>query len=174
MPVTIFFRHTPRHRAVLAATLSLFAAPAVAAADGNGTWSDAAAGQADPTVVITRTVHPRVAYRSVAKADNPVATEATVFPGQVFHGTLGLALGGLVDDGALDQRGSAGAAIGQTVNAALSAALAPLAGNAVGGRLSAGPSAAAGGATVALGGLIRSSVMQAVVMPRPATPGGGP
>jgi hypothetical protein len=66
-------------------------------------------GDADPVFVVSRTVHPRVAYKGLEPQQNPVHTQATMFPGRVFHDTLGAALGELAD-AALTEHASAGVA----------------------------------------------------------------
>lgn len=42
----------------------------------------------DQTLVVARTVEPRVAYRALEPKDNPVRVEATTFPGRTFHGAI--------------------------------------------------------------------------------------
>ncbi|HVI24832.1 MAG TPA: hypothetical protein VM576_01360 [Xanthomonadaceae bacterium] len=115
----------------------------------------------DPTLVVTRTVHPRVAYRGLPASDNPVAAQATLFPAQAFAGTIGATL---VDDDALAQRGSAGLAQG--------AALAPLtSGTALQPVLSTTadlrvPLAGAHGRVVGLGQFLTRSLLLGTGMPR--------
>ena len=43
----------------------------------------------DPSITITRTVNPRIAYRGVPKEDLPVAAQATTFPQKAFQAQLG-------------------------------------------------------------------------------------
>lgn len=129
----------------------------------------------DTTVVVARTVHPRIAYRALPAQDNPIHTEATTFPGQVFHGTLDRSLSPLVDDAELGQHGSTGLSP-MAATRQLSDLLVPA--DAIGGppgqrsMLGAssappmGPTASVGGAvtsaTAGLGDLITGSVMQAL------------
>lgn len=173
MPATTT-AHPPMPRAlqVLIATL-LLATAAVDARAQQGAGSDK-----DPTVVIARTVHPRVAYRGIPLEENPVQTEATTFPGTVFHGAMDSMIGELVD-GELGQRGSAGIATGDAVQSALDNGLSGLApgallgagsasggpargpGASVGGAVS-GVGSAVGSATSNIGSLVTNSVMQAV------------
>jgi hypothetical protein len=86
---------------------------------------------ADPVLVVTRTVNPRIAYRGLARDDNPVKTQATMFPGNAFAGALDDATGQLLGDDALGQRGSAGLGGGAL-------AIGPLLGNGTRGLLGSG------------------------------------
>lgn len=154
-----------------ALTLAALAFAALAAAPA----ARAAEPGADTSVVIARTVHPRIAYRALPAQDNPVRTEATTFPGQVFHATLDRSLTPLLDDGALGQHGSGGLGVAVAADAA-TALLVPAAGvgagNALGGPAAAAPlgaSASVGGAVVGatanLGNTITGAVMQALAPP---------
>lgn len=138
---------------------------------------DSGASVEDPNMIIARTVQPRIAYRGIATEDNPVQVRATMFPAQIFHGTLNGTLDRLLGDGELNQRGSSGLA--------LNAATQALTGPALGGNALLGPSAtggppigssasaggAVGAATAGLGDLITNSVMQAVAPTAPAGSG---
>ena len=159
-----------------ALTFAVAVVPAVQAAEpGTNT-------NTDPSVIVARTVYPRIAYRALPAQDNPVRTAATTFPAQVFHATLDRSLAPLLDDAALGQHGSGGVGIGAATGA-LTGLLAPGAGlgagNAFGGPATTAPlgaSASVGGAvigaTAGLGDTITGAVMQAV-MPAAATPGSG-
>jgi hypothetical protein len=61
------------------------------------------AADADPVLVLTRTVQPRVAYRGLPADRNPAAATATTFPARVFHTTLGEATGEQLGDGSLGE-----------------------------------------------------------------------
>ncbi|ALN60635.1 hypothetical protein GLE_5294 [Lysobacter enzymogenes] len=163
-----------RHASALAALVLAAALPGVRAA---GPGADPTPG-ADTTVVIARTVHPRIAYRALPAQDNPVRTEATTFPGQVFHATLSRSLAPL-DDAALGQHGSGGLGVAAAADAA-SAMLVPAAATGAGATF-AGPGASAPlgasasvggavvGATAGLGDTLTGAVMQALAPP----PGSG-
>ncbi|ROU08689.1 hypothetical protein [Lysobacter enzymogenes] len=157
-----------RRAAALAALFLAVALPGVRAAEPG----------ADTTVVIARTVHPRIAYRALPAQDNPVRTEATTFPGQVFHATLSRSLAPL-DDAALGQHGSGGLGVAAAAEAA-SAMLVPAAATGAGASLAGpgasvplGASASVGGAvvgaTAGLGDTLTGAVMQALAPP----PGSG-
>ncbi|MEH6418251.1 hypothetical protein [Pseudomonas sp. CGJS7] len=136
---------------------------------------------ADPSIVIARTVHPRIAYRALPAQDNPVRTEATAFPGRVFHGTLERSLAPVLGDAELDQHGSSGLSP-TAATQALTGLLVPTAGNTGAGAMLGpsasappmGPTASVGGAvtaaTAGIGDLITGSVMQALA---PQNPGSG-
>lgn len=51
---------------------------------GDAQAQTATAGS-DPSITITRTVNPRIAYRGVPKEDLPVAAQATTFPQKSFQ-----------------------------------------------------------------------------------------
>lgn len=107
MPACINVRH-PCPPMELAIALALLASGAAQAQSG-GDVAGPAEGK-DPSVVITRTVQPRIAYRGVPVEDNPIHAEATTFPAGVFHRALGEMMGELVGEDALGQHGSAGLA----------------------------------------------------------------
>lgn len=67
-------------------------------------------GGRDETLVLARSVMPRIAYRGLEPTQNPVKVESTVFPGRVFGATLDGLLGTLVGEDALDERAPAGLA----------------------------------------------------------------
>ena len=173
MPATA--RAIARHRPQRTATAMLLCALTALASYGSAARAQQApapqesgAGAADPNMIIARTVQPRIAYRGIPTGDNPVLVRATMFPAQIFHGTLNGTLDRLLGDGELDQHGSSGLAL----NAATQALPGPtLGGNALLGPSATGgppigPSASVGGAvgaaTAGLGDLITPSVMQAV------------
>lgn len=91
------------HHLPLAAALGLALGVAVPARAELG-----GAQPGDPTVVITRTVHPRIATRAVPKDELPIHAQATTFPQSVFQSTLATSLMPLVGDEALGETGSAG------------------------------------------------------------------
>ena len=165
-------------RPTVAMLLWLTCAVALPAAAQDGPASSAASAANDPTVVISRTVNPRTAYRGVPRDENPVHTEATTFPGHVFQGTLATVMSSVVGDAALGQRGSVGVSTG-AILPSLSRAMAPLTGQAMFGPAASnsapiGAPASSGGAlgsaTRGLAPLITSGVMRAVA---PAGQGGG-
>ncbi|QWF17259.1 hypothetical protein [Lysobacter capsici] len=140
----------------------------------------------DPSVVIARTVHPRIAYRALPAQDNPVRTQATTFPAQIFHGTLERSLAPLIGDAELDQHGSAGlspATAAQALTGLLVPADAMGAANPkamLGGSAAAppmGPTMSVGGAvksaTAGIGDLVTGSVMQALAPQVAPTQGPG-
>ncbi|QQP94823.1 hypothetical protein [Lysobacter enzymogenes] len=158
-------------RALACAALAI----AVAAAPG----AHAAEPGPDPSVIVARTVYPRIAYRALPVQDNPVRTEATTFPGRVFHATLDRSLAPLLDDAALGQHGSGGIGVAAAAGA-VTGLLVPSAGvgagNAFGGPAASAPlgaSASVGGAvigaTAGLGDTISGAVMQAA-MPSAVAP----
>lgn len=162
----------------LAMLLWIACAVALPAAAQDGPVSRGASAANDPTVIISRTVNPRTAYRGVPRDDNPIHTEATTFPGHVFQGTLGRVMGSVVGDAALGQRGSVGVSTG-AILPSLNHVMAPLTGQAMFGQTASngapiGASASAGGAvssaTRGLAPLITSGVMRAVA---PVGQGGG-
>ena len=160
--------------------------PAAEARPAGSAYAAGAAPGKDPTVIIARTVQPRIAYRGVPLEDNPIHSEATTFPGIVFHGTMGSLMGELVEE-ELGQHGSAGVMAGAAVQSTVGRALPGLAGSpltgagaghaapamgpgaSVGGAAG-GVGAAVGNATANIGSLVSTSVMQAVGK----TQGGGP
>lgn len=199
MPSTAAIHHrVPRVLPALLGTVLVLALAATAparaqdgrpSAEGGGTdegdsTASTGAGK-DPSVVIARTVHPRIAYRGVPLEDNPIRSEATTFPGTVFHGTMDSLMGELVED-ELGQHGSAGVMAGAAVQSAVGQGLPGLTGGALPGAGSGpapsiGPGASVGGAvggvgaavgnaTSNIGSLVTNSVMQAVGK----TQGGGP
>lgn len=102
---TCRLRLTPRPPRVWIVLLGGLLVPPVLA-------QQAPADQGDQRWVVTRTVHPRVAYRGPAPTANPPLAQAVLFPGGVFHQTLDASVAAPLDDEALDQRGSAGMAHG--------------------------------------------------------------
>jgi hypothetical protein len=96
------------------ATLVAFAPLAVLAWPAQAQDADTSAqgrGDSDPVFVVSRTVHPRIAYKGLEAQQNPVHTQATTFPARIFHGTLGTTMGELTD-AALTDLASAGVATG--------------------------------------------------------------
>jgi hypothetical protein len=134
------------------------------------------ADSADPSIVVMRTVHPRIAYRGIPLEDHPIQAEATTFPGRVFRGVVDGVIGSLVGDAELGERGAAGPAVDALVPL-LERSTAPLgstlAGHA-GGNTPLGASATAGavgGATRDLGSRITGALAPIV---NPGLQGGGP
>lgn len=105
----------------------------------------------DPVLVVTRTVQPRIAYRGLPRSENPVHTQATVFPAAVFHRTLDGVLGELVGDDALNQTASAGVT-GFTTGPAMTEATGMLGSNAVLGNSTTGIQGGVVGAVGGIGG----------------------
>lgn len=167
-----------RHRSSAAGVL----VPAVlAAAAMSPAWAQDSDG--DPGVVITRTVHPRIAYRGVPTDELPIASRASTFPAQVFDRAMGTMLEQVAGDELVQQHGTAGLAgrIGDNLTApGRLTGIAPMLGadtRAATGRVPLGPGASVGGAiSGATGGLadrITSGVSRALV-PAAALQGGGP
>lgn len=157
--------------------LSLSAAVAVLAL---GAAVPAPAQQVDPTVVITRTVHPRIATRALPKDELPIKAEATTFPRTVFLSTMDSALAPLVGDDALGETGSAGvvgdalgrAGLGGAGTGLLGAG--PLA-RGTGGGVPLGAGASIGQATGRATGTIGATISSALSQALGATKtGGGP
>jgi hypothetical protein len=94
----------PTRSPLAAVALLAIAAPVVAA--------EPEAGPADETMVVARTVMPRIAYRALEPTANPVRVEATTFPGRVFHGAIDGLVGQLVGDDQLGERAAAPIASG--------------------------------------------------------------
>lgn len=61
---------------------------------------------ADETLVVARTVMPRIAYRALEPTANPIRVQATTFPGRVFHAAIDGLVGQLVAEHELDERAS--------------------------------------------------------------------
>jgi hypothetical protein len=162
-----------RHRAALAAWSCALAAGLTAldaaAQTSSPTSTSAAAGNSDPTLVVARTVNPRIAYRAVPVQDDPVRAQATVFPAHAFSVAIGGTLGRLLGDDALAQRGSAGVAVDARTPSAAIATLLPRSNDqarAAGAPLAqvplgSGPAAGGGigGVTAGLAALINRSVL---------------
>lgn len=60
----------------------------------------------DETLVVARTVMPRIAYHALEPTANPVRAQATVFPGRIFHGMVDGLVGSLAGDDELAERAS--------------------------------------------------------------------
>ncbi len=177
-----------RARVALTAMLCVLAPGLAAQETQNGARPTAATPVENPGMVVARTVNPRIAYRGVPTEENPIHTEATLFPARTFHAALDGTIGELLGDEALGARGSAGihaGVVAGSVGAATQSAIGlvflggsgPLGSNMGAGATSIGPGAAVGGAvgravsggTAGFGSLI--GAMPAVV---PARQGGGP
>jgi hypothetical protein len=151
------------------------------AATATPVWAQDNGG--DPQVVLTRTVHPRIAYRGVPVEEMPVDAAAPTFPAQVFHGALGTTLEPLAGDELVRQHGANGVLGGigarLTRPGVLPDPASMFGANPQGGagRVPVGPGAsiagAVSGATAGLGDRISSTVLQAVA-PVTSQQGGGP
>lgn len=158
-----------RHARVAMAAMLCVLAPGVAAQE----TSDGAPAVEDPSMIIARTINPRIAYRGIPIEENPIHTEATLFPARTFHAALDGTIGELLGDEALGARGSAGIHAGVAAGAAGAATQSaiglvflggssPLGSNAGAGAISSGPGAtfggtvgrAVGGGTAGFGGLV--------------------
>src|SRR3546814_12492119 len=94
-------------------------APQVAAQTGPAAANADGAGSAkDPGMVIARTVNPRIAYRGIPTEENPIHSEATLFPARTFHSAIDGITGQLLGDDALGARGSDGVHAGAATEAA--------------------------------------------------------
>lgn len=157
------------HRMTLAAVLATLA---MGMGTPAGAQQHGGVQAGDPTVVITRTVHPRIAVRAVPKDELPIHAEATTFPQSVFQSTLATSLAPLVGDDALGETGSGGIVIDALGRAGLGSGSTGVFGALPLGRatttgatpLGAGASigGAVGRATGGLGDRIGGAVMQAV------------
>ena len=137
-----------RHVRVAAAAVLVLLTPGLAAQEISG------AAPADPSMVIARTVEPRIAYRGIPIQQNPIHTEATLFPSRAFDAAIDGTLGELLGDDALGARGSAGVHSGAAVVSAITGELGPLGGaGSFGLGQSAGASPVSPGAGV--GGAVR-------------------
>ena len=96
----------------LASPVAAQTAPAAANAEGSGSAKD-------PGMVIARTVNPRIAYRGIPTEENPIHSEATLFPARTFHSAIDGITGQLLGDDALGARGSAGVHAGAATEAAM-------------------------------------------------------
>lgn len=68
--------------------------------------ASAAEAHGDETLVVARTVMPRIAYHALEPSANPVRTQATVFPGRIFHGMVDGLVGSPAGDDELGERAS--------------------------------------------------------------------
>ena len=182
----------PRSIHVRAAIAIVFCAVAPQVAAQSGTVATNAAGAEptkDPGMVIARTVNPRIAYRGIPIEENPIHSEATLFPARTFHSAIDGITGQLLGDDALGARGSAGVHAGAATEAAMSRVIAgessPLgpglgrrtagmgANAALGG---AGGGAAVGGAVgrAVGGGAMAGGLFGALPAIMPSRQGGGP
>jgi len=137
----------------------------------------------DHVLVVTRTVQPRIAYRGVELADNPVRMQATVFPGRVFHHTVDDSLERLLGDSELVQVGSAGVGGGATIRALLADGLDLRSGQSSGVRAMAADGGAAGmapmGMAASSGGAVSAATrglgdtIQSSLVPALGTAAGG-
>lgn len=132
---------------------------------------------ADPSIVVMRTVHPRIAYRGIAREEHPIQAEATTFPRRVFHGVIDGVIAGVVGDELLGERGAAGPAAHALVpllersTSPLGSTLAGHAGGSMPLGASASTAGAVGGATRGLGSLVGNTLAPAVSS---GLQGGGP
>lgn len=172
MPVrSIHLRSTTR-RLMLPALCCVLGLPALPAQA-----QDAGEDGEDPSIVVMRTVHPRIAYRSIPLDDHPIKAEATTFPGRVFHGVVDGVIASVVGDDALGERGAAGAATGALVpllersTAPLGSTLAGRAGGHTPLGASASSAGAIGGATRDLGSRVTGALAPVIGLGKQ---GGGP
>lgn len=171
MPVRSAPTRPITRRLMLPALCCLIGLPAFPAAAQDAGRED------DPSIVVMRTVHPRIAYRGIPLDDHPIKSEATTFPGNVFRGVVDGVIASVVGDDALGERGAAGSATGALVPL-LERSIAPLgstpAGHA-GGNTPLGASAAGagaiGGATRDLGSHVTGALAPVL---GPGKQGGGP
>lgn len=153
-------------RPLLAIALASLALPVA------GDESNSAKG--DHTLVLTRTVQPRVAYRALPAQENPSAASVSTFPSRVFHTTIDTATSQVGDQllgdtfGDRGAEGAPGLGLGDTTQR-LPQAMGV--GGHGGGRPPIGPGAtvrgAVSGVTSGLSGLIGGAVGQ-------SNTGGGP
>jgi hypothetical protein len=131
----------------------------------------------DPSIVVMRTVHPRIAYRGIPLEDHPIKAEATTFPGRVFEGVVNGVIASVVGDDALGERGAAGPAAGALVpllergTAPLGSTLAGRAGGNAPLGASASSAGAIGGATRDLGSHVTGALAPVIGLGKQ---GGGP
>jgi len=159
----------PRSIHVRAAIAIVFCAVAPQVAAQSGTVATNAAGAEptkDPGMVIARTVNPRIAYRGIPIEENPIHSEATLFPARTFHSAIDGITGQLLGDDALGARGSAGVHAGAATEAAMrrvfageSSPLGPGLGTRTAGM---GANAALGGAGAVGGAAVGGAVGRAV------------
>lgn len=135
------------------------------------------AGSEDPSIVVMRTVQPRIAYRGVPLGDHPIQAEATTFPARVFRGVVDGVIASVVGDEALGERGAAGPAVDALVpllersTSPLGSTLAGRAGGNTPLGASATTAGAIGGATRDLGSRITGALAP---ITDPGRQGGGP
>ena len=106
-------------RIAVAVALCLSASVLAAQETPNASTPVEAAPVEDPGMVIARTINPRIAYRGIPTEENPIHTEATLFPARTFHAALDGTIGELLGDEALGARGSAGIHAGAAVQSAI-------------------------------------------------------
>lgn len=179
---SVLVPRSARHARVAIAVVLCALAPQLAA-------QQAATASKDPGMVIARTVNPRIAYRGVPTADNPIHSEATLFPSRTFHAAMDNTVGELLGDDALGARGSAGLHVGAATEVAMRRIFAgdssPL-GPGLGTRASAASASGVAGGVGAVGTTVGGAVGRAVgggmtgglfgAMPAimPTQQGGGP
>lgn len=159
----------PRSIHARAAIAIVFCALAPQVAAQSGTVATSAAGTErtkDPGMVIARTVNPRIAYRGIPIEENPIHSEATLFPARTFHSAIDGITGQLLGDDALGARGSAGVHAGAATEAVIRRVLAgesgPL-GPGLGARTAGmGANDALGGARAVGGAAVSGAVGRAV------------
>lgn len=180
----VFVSLSARHARIAMAAVLCVLAPGIAAQE----TSDGAMAVEDPSMIIARTINPRIAYRGIPTEQNPIHTEATLFPARTFHAALDGTIGELLGDEALGARGSAGihagvaagavgAATQSTIRLVFLGGSSPLQSRTGAGATSIGPGAtfggtvsrAVGGGTAGFGGLV--GAMPGIM---PTQQGGGP
>ncbi|MGH8083694.1 MAG: hypothetical protein ACREPV_00255 [Lysobacter sp.] len=106
-------------RVAVAVVLCVLAPQVAAQAPSIATTADDGVSAKDPGMVIARTVNPRIAYRGIPTEENPIHSEATLFPARTFHAAIEGITGQLLGDDALGARGSAGVHAGAATDAAM-------------------------------------------------------
>lgn len=124
------------------------------------------APDADPQLILTRTVEPRVAYKALPRTtDNPVAAQAPVFPAVAFGNAMDGLVVQRVDDTVLGALGAGGLVnTGDPRSAKFmpeSLRLGPTAQGTAPAGLS-GPGGAIGHATSGIGNVVTSTLAQAL------------
>lgn len=180
MPVRFIRSRTRAVRFAVLAPCGLMCLLPALAVQAQAPGQDAAENAQNPSFVIVRTVHPRVAYRGIPIGDHPIHAEAVTFPARVFDGVLDGVMGSVVGDEALGERGSVNTAIG-AMQPLLERGAAPLAPTLAGQRGSgstplglsatAGAVGAVGDVTRGLGARITNALAPVLGA---GQPGGGP
>lgn len=179
-------------RIAAAVVFCALAPQAAAQATAAAANADGAGSAKDPGMVIARTVNPRIAYRGIPTEENPIHSEATLFPARTFQSAIDGITGQLLGDHALGARGSAGVHAGAATEAAmrrvfagessplgpgLGARAAGMGANGLGGGAGAVGGAAMGGGAIGRavgGGATAGGLFGALPAIMPTQQGGGP